>query len=294
MDDNLNVGAQAGRRWTSLATQTARTTCGVGGGRFETSLQTIARRCNRQRISHRSLDFGACGQADRTRIQSEIQRGQCLACAARAGLLEPATCGAGDPARRARDKDVARQALAGTKKKSWREGRTIIFIDESGLSERPTRVKTWAPKGQTPVLQYSFNWKQLSVVAAVSFWNFYFRMYAGAIRGPQFVEFLQALTKQVRGKLLVIWDGLPAHRSRVVNQYVESLDGQIVIERLPAYAPELNPVEYIWGYLKQRELGNLCLHTISEVGAFARGRLKSMQRRPRLITAFWQQAELPI
>jgi transposase len=189
---------------------------------------------------------------------------------------------------------VARQALAGTKKKSRREGRTIIFIDESGLSERPTRVKTWAPKGQTPVLQYSFNWKQLSVVAAVSFWNFYFRMHAGAIRGPQFVEFLQALTKQVRGKLLVIWDGLPAHRSRVVNQYVESLDGQLVIERLPAYAPELNPVEYIWGYLKQRELGNLCLHTISEVGAFARRRLRSMQRRPRLITAFWQQAELPI
>ena len=67
-----------------------------------------------------------------------------------------------------------------------------------------------------------------------------------------------------------------------------------MIERLPAYAPELNPVEYIWGYMKQRELANLCLNTIGEVGAFARRRLKSMQRRPRLITAFWHQAELPI
>jgi len=63
---------------------------------------------------------------------------------------------------------------------------------------------------------------------------------------------------------------------------------------LPPYAPELNPVEYIWGYMKQRELANLCLHTIGEVGTFARNRLKSMQRRPQLITAFWQQAELPI
>jgi transposase len=162
------------------------------------------------------------------------------------------------------------------------------------LSERPTRVKTWAPKGQTPVLQYSFNWKQLSVIAGISFWNFYFRFHAGAIRGPQFVEFLHALTKQIRGKLLVIWDGLPAHRSRVVKDYVEALDGHLVLERLPAYAPELNPVEYIWGYMKQRELANLCLHTIGEVGTFARNRLKSMQRRPRLITAFWQQAELPI
>ena len=162
------------------------------------------------------------------------------------------------------------------------------------MSERPTRVKTWAPKGQTPVLQYSFNWKQLSVIAGISFWNLYFRFHAGAIRGPQFVEFLHALTKQIRGKLLVIWDGLPAHRSRVVKDYVESLAGHLVLERLPAYAPELNPVEYIWGYMKQRELANLCLRTIGEVGTFARNRLKSMQRRPRLITAFWQQAELPI
>jgi transposase len=189
---------------------------------------------------------------------------------------------------------MAYQALAGAKKKCRREGRTIVFIDESGLSERPTRVKTWAPKGQTPVLQYSFNWKQLSVIAGISFWNFYFRFHAGAIRGPQFVEFLHALTRQIRGKLLIIWDGLPAHRSRVVKDYVEALDGRLILERLPAYAPELNPVEYIWGYMKQRELANLCLHTIGEVGTFARNRLKSMQRRPRLITAFWQQAELPI
>jgi hypothetical protein len=80
----------------------------------------------------------------------------------------------------------------------------------------------------------------------------------------------------------------------VVTQHVESLNGHIVIERLPAYAPELNPVEYIWGYMKQRELGNLCLHTIGQVGAFARNRLKSMQRRPQLITAFWKQTELAI
>ncbi|MGZ9005947.1 MAG: IS630 family transposase [Burkholderiales bacterium] len=189
---------------------------------------------------------------------------------------------------------MACQTLAGSKKKCRREGRSIVFIDESGLSERPTRVRTWAPRGQTPVLQYSFNWKQLSVIAGISCWNFYFRFHAGAIRGPQFVEFLRALTQHIRGKLLVIWDGLPAHRSRVVTQYVEALDGHIALERLPAYAPELNPVEYIWGYMKQRELANLCMHTIGEVAAFARNRLRSMQRRPRLITAFWKQAELPI
>ena len=67
------------------------------------------------------------------------------------------------------------QALAGAKKNARREGRTIVFVDESGLSERPTRVKTWAPKGQTPVLQYSFNWQQLSLMAGVSFWRLYYK-----------------------------------------------------------------------------------------------------------------------
>lgn len=155
-------------------------------------------------------------------------------------------------------------------------------------------MKTWAPKGCTPVLQYSFDWKHLSLIAGVTFWRFYFRFFAGSIKGPQLVMFLRALTAQIHGKLLIIWDGLPAHRSRLVRAYVESLAGRVVLERLPAYAPELNPVEYLFGYVKQRELANLCLHTIDAVQTYARRRLKSMQHRPNLVTAFWQQAELAI
>src|SRR5579859_885821 len=292
--DGIELGQEAGRGSTSVAAQAVGTPRGFGRGAEKAAWQSLAGRGGGQRVSDRTVDAGAGGQVDRARVRGGVQHGQRLAHPARVGVLQPTSGGARHPARRSGDQAVAQQALAGAKKKSRREGRTIVFIDESGLSERPTRVKTWAPKGQTPVLQYSFNWKQLSVIAGISFWNFYFRLHAGAIRGPQFVEFLQALTKQIRGKLLIIWDGLPAHRSRLVKDYVESLDGHLVLERLPAYAPELNPAEYIWGYMKQRELANLCLHTIGEVSTFARNRLKSMQRRPQLITAFWQQAELPI
>jgi transposase len=168
----------------------------------------------------------------------------------------------------------------------------IVFIDESGLSERPTRVRTWAPRGQTPVLQYSFSWKQLSAIAGLTFWNFYFRFFPGSIKALQLVEFLAALTRQIEGKLLVIWDGLKAHKSRLVRRFVESLGDRIVLEYLQPYAPELNPVEYVWGYLKHREIANLCAPSLHEVSVFARRRLKSMQRRPKLITAFWKQAEL--
>lgn len=144
------------------------------------------------------------------------------------------------------------------------------------------------------MLQYSFNWQQLSLIAGVPFWRFYFRFFHGAIRAPQIVQYLQALAQQIKGKLMVIWDGLPAHRSRLVRAFVESLGDRIVLERLPAYAPELNPVEYLFGYAQQRELANLCLNTIAEVRRYATRRLRSIQHRPQLIAAFWQQAELPI
>ena len=186
------------------------------------------------------------------------------------------------------------QALACIKKNCENQRRVIVFVDESGLSERPTRVRTWAPVGQTPVLQYSFTWKQLSVIAGITFTRFYFRLFPGAIKAPQMVEFLKALRRQIRRKILIIWDGLPVHKSRFVRDYVDSLNGAMQLEVMPAYAPELNPVEYIWGHLKHRELGNFCPAAFHQLKPYARNRLKSMQRRPALVTAFWKQAELPI
>ena len=95
-----------------------------------------------------------------------------LAVARPAGLERPAADGPGAGTRRTSDSDVESQEVAGTKKIAARQGRVIVFIDESGLSERPCRARTWAPKGQTPVLQYSFSWKQLSVIAGLSYWRF--------------------------------------------------------------------------------------------------------------------------
>lgn len=186
------------------------------------------------------------------------------------------------------------EALAGSKKNAAREGRVIVFVDESGLSERPTRVRTWAPKGQTPVLQYHFNWHPLSVIAGITFCRFYFRLFPGTIKGPEIVEFLKALKDTIGKKLLIIWDGLRAHQSRLVRAFVEATQGAIQLERLPAYAPELNPVEYIWGYLKQHALANFCAHDFHQLTDMARQKLRSMQRRSTLVTAFWKQAELAL
>ncbi len=196
------------------------------------------------------------------------------------------------PAQGIRDCELDAPRLACAQKKAQREDRTIVFIDESGLSERPSVARTWSLRGHTPILQHSFTWKQLSAIAGLSFWQFYFRFFPGAIRSEQIIEFLGTLKRQIKKPLLIIWDGAAIHRSRKLNAWLEKLNGHIAVARLPAYAPELTPVEAIWAYLKKHEIANLCLHTIGEVGQFARNRLKSMQRRPTLIATFWKQAEL--
>lgn len=129
-------------------------------------------------------------------------------------------------------------------------------------------------------------------MAGITWWQFYFRVFPGSIRGPQVVEFLRHLRRQIPRRLLVIWDRLPAHRSRVVQDYIEAQGGHIVLEYLPAYAPELNPAEYVWGYWKQHEMANFCPKDFAQLGTRARRSLRRMQRHSTLVTAFWKQADL--
>ena len=90
------------------------------------------------------------------------------------------------------------------KKIAARQRRVIVFIGESGLSERPCRASTWAPRGHTPIIQYSFSWKHLSVIAGLSFWRFYFRFFPGSIKSEQIVQFLRALRATIGRKLLIV------------------------------------------------------------------------------------------
>jgi transposase len=82
--------------------------------------------------------------------------------------------------------------------------------------------------------------------------------------------------------------------SRWVREFVASQGDCFVPDDLPAYAPERNPVESIWGDLENREITNLCTANLHEVSDFARHRIQSMQRRPKLICASWKQEEMPI
>ena len=107
------------------------------------------------------------------------------------------------------------------------------------------RCRTWAPPGKTPTLEFNFNWTRLSAAAGLTFRDFYFRLYDKAIAAAEAIDFLQALVRHLDAPLLVVWDRLPAHRSGLVQEFIRYSEGRLETAYLPAYAPELDPVEYI-------------------------------------------------
>jgi transposase len=153
-------------------------------------------------------------------------------------------------------------------------------------------VRTWAPKGQTPIIQFHFNWKHLSVMAGLTRTNYLFRFHEGSIKKEQIVEFLKALKAHLKQPLLIVLDGLRAHKSKLVREYLDSTNGHIQIAFLPPYAPDLNPVEYLWAWLKRHALANFCPNDLGELQTTARNKLKSAQHRPSISRACWKQAEL--
>jgi DDE superfamily endonuclease len=131
--------------------------------------------------------------------------------------------------------------------KAW-----LGFLDESGFAQRPPIRATWAPRGQTPQLVEPFNWKTLSGIATVlthpdghrSRWLL--AVHRGSIRSAQVVRFLNQLRRHRRRPVILLWDRLPAHRSRRVALALAQHRKWLRIEWLPCYAPELNPVEPLW------------------------------------------------
>jgi transposase len=142
------------------------------------------------------------------------------------------------------------------------------------------------------VLFETFGWKSLSIIAGIMLWKFLFQIHPGSIKSPQVIGFLKALQRHVKGRLLVIWDGAAIHRSRLVSDYVASTLGRLEVARLPAYAPELNPAEYLWAHLKEHEIANLVAREAWQLSHHATAALRRMRRRPRIIRACFAQAEL--
>jgi transposase len=181
------------------------------------------------------------------------------------------------------------------KEKARREHRDLVFVDESGFYLLPALVKTYAPKGETPVLDEWVTRDHLSVMGSVTLGGQVHSMVRPtSLNGMHVIAFLFHLGRAVGDRLLVIWDGSPIHRRAEVQAVVAGAGGKIHLESLPAYAPELNPVEWLWNHLKRHELGNVSCLDLEQLHMEIHLALGRVRKRRALIRSFFQGAGLEL
>jgi transposase len=152
-------------------------------------------------------------------------------------------------------------------------------------------ARTYAPRGQTPVLRAPLSHDHLAAISALTpDGRLFTHLQEDAFRGPAIVAFLRQLLRQVRGKLLVIWDGAPIHHCQPVKDFLAAGAAQrLHLERLPGYAPELNADEGVWNLLKRSELKNRCCRDLDELRWEVRLAIRRLRRRRQPLIACFQQ-----
>lgn len=175
-----------------------------------------------------------------------------------------------------------------------RERRTLVFTDESGFYLLPAVVRTYGLKGNTPVLPHRAGRDHLSIMGAVTVeGKIYTLVRRKSLKDLHSIEFLHHVRGQAGKPSLVIWDGSPIHRSGEVHGFLAGIgEKEIVVEQLPGYAPDLNPVEWLWKHLKYVELRNKACLDMEELHMEFHLAVGRVRQRPDLIASFFEGARL--
>ena len=174
----------------------------------------------------------------------------------------------------------------------------IVFMDESGFSQRPSVRRTWGRKGQTPVLHEDVTWSRFSAMGAVGFhpgrkqMRLFLSLRPHAINSIEIIGFLKSLRRHIRDPVVLVWDNLPAHRSKAVREYIHKQHKWLRVEHLPSYAPELNPVEDLWANLDGRELANFVPDDMNALQCQISKGARRIRRHDQLLWGFFRHAEL--
>ena len=128
-------------------------------------------------------------------------------------------------------------------------------------------VRTWAPRGQTPVLRVKLASDHLAAISGITLdGRLFMQVRRTSYDAAAVVRFLRVLLRKLPGKILLIWDGAPIHRAKAIKAFLTAgAAKRLHLEQLPGYAPDLNPDEGIWNYLKRVELGNVCCADLDQL-----------------------------
>ena len=173
--------------------------------------------------------------------------------------------------------------------RAHRRGAKIFFLDEAGIRSDCVLGRTWAPKGQTPEVPTSGHRQAVNAISAVNArGEFWFQVYTQRLNKELFLRFLKAFLRGRRTPVMLVVDGHPAHRARLIAHYVQSLKGRLELHFLPGYAPELNPDEFVWNHLKRQGVSKQPLRQGQSLRARVHRDLERIRRAPALVRSFFR------
>jgi transposase len=176
---------------------------------------------------------------------------------------------------------IAQQAKA--------EGGEVFFWDESGFRADAVHGRTWGLKGQTPVVERPGQRQSISAASAVNAkGGFWYCTYQGGLTGELFVTLLRKMMRYRRKPVHLVLDGLPAHKTKLVKDYVQSTKGRLTLHFLPGYAPELNPDELVWSYVKRTGVARTPLRKGERMRDKIEAQLAAIKAAPHLVRSFFQ------
>lgn len=176
-----------------------------------------------------------------------------------------------------------------------------MFIDETGFLLHPLVRRTWGSQGQTPILQQrTRHRRKVSAIGGLSisprrrrlglYWQLHLDQ---SIAQDQVIDFLRQLLRARRGRIIVVWDRLAAHRGKKLRQWLGRCR-RLHLEHFPPYAPELNPVEYVWSHTKMNPLANYAPDTADTLHSAVLVAVTDLAAQQALLRSFVHASGLPI
>jgi DDE superfamily endonuclease len=191
--------------------------------------------------------------------------------------------------------------VAADQKRARAESAWIVFFDESGISLIPPVRRTGSVRGRTPVLRHRMAWKRASMAAALGYHpdgtkaRLCFHLQADSYDTDSLIKVLNQLKGFYTGhRVVLLWDGLSSHWSYKMRAHLDAQRDWLTVERLPAYAPELNPVEYLWANLKGGALANCTGDTVPEVADQAQHGIRRVCASDSLVIGFLAHTSLSL
>ena len=182
-----------------------------------------------------------------------------------------------------------RETYPALARQAKRQGAEILFWDESGFRADTVHGKTWGLRGQTPIVHRPGQRRSVSAAAAVSArGEFWFCTYPGGLNGELFVELLRQLMHRRSKPVFLVLDSLPAHKRAMVRDYVDSTDGRLSLHFLPGYAPDLDPDELVWSYVKRTGTARRPLQKREQLRERVDAQRAAVRADRKLVRSFFQ------